>query len=36
VLATGPKGRGFEAGQDDENAQHIFLLMGNKAGGSMS
>jgi hypothetical protein len=42
MLATGPKGRGFEPGQDDrffkddKNPQHTFLRMGSKAGGPMS
>jgi hypothetical protein len=42
VLATGPKGCGFEPGQDDGFLRAIKILsspsspMGNKAGGPMS
>jgi hypothetical protein len=42
VLVIGPKGHGFEPGQDngffkgDKIPQHIFLQMGSKAGGPMS
>jgi hypothetical protein len=33
VLATGPRGCGFEPGQGDKNPQHTFLRMGSKDGG---